>query len=146
MAKNSLEDYGWQISPDAFSGTDDSLANKLSSLQQSIGKLGLRKERYADTIREALRDGRLKDQEISEDLSGKLKNLTERMAAKGLAKSGASNMLAGQLEKEAETERKKTTASTASAISAAKSQIDQLTAEQSMSQDEIRRLLRQASQ
>lgn len=145
MAKDPYTDYNWYISPDVFSIVDKSLANRLSSLQQSISKLGLRKERYADTIREALRGGRLQEGKIAGDLSGKLSSLRERIAAKGLAKSGASAMLSGQLEKEAEVARQKAVADTASAITTAQSQINQLTAEEALEQEEIRRLLRQAS-
>lgn len=145
MAKNDLEDYDWHLSP-AAKGLDKTLANKLSSLQQSIGKQGLSKTRYADSIRQALADGRLKQQQIGSDLSGKLQNLLERLAAKGLAKSGAKDLLSGKLAAEAEAERKKAEAAAAAAIRKAQQQMDQLTAEQALNQQEILRLLRQAGQ
>lgn len=145
MANKSINDLDWHISPDAFNGVNDSLANKLASLQQSIGKLGLRKERYADTIRQALKSGRLKEREISAGLDGKLQSLLERLSAKGLGKSGAVTTLSGQLTADAERSRKQAEEATAAAITNAQSQINQLTSQQNLDQEEIKRLLKQAA-
>lgn len=127
-------------------GWTGSLTNQLANIQNSLVKLGFRKQRYAETIRQALRDGRFAEGEISSKLGAQLRNLQERLAVKGLAQSGAADMLGGDLAQEAALKRRQNAQKTAGAVAAASGRLAELNAETRQEEAEAARLLAQVDQ
>lgn len=121
----------------------DSLQRQLTNLQNNLIRLGLRQERYATTIRQALSDGRLRMRQIDGDLSTGLQALQERLAARGLGRGGAIAQLGRDLERQAAQAERENNTATQQRIAQAGQQISNLELERQQRQQETARLLRQ---
>lgn len=137
-----------QNSSSYFSDPDwsESLASQLLSIQNNLAKLGLRKQRYADTIQQAVAEGRLQAGQIERHLGGKLRSLQERLAEQGLYRSGALGLLSGQLNQDALVAHKQNKLDTESTVNSAQSQLQQVDLDTLLKQQQLTSLLQQESQ